>query len=86
MLAAIDAPIDVAATVGELVQTLRPLTGQIGKLRREAAVDVVISCGVYIEDAAPSMYLANDLVEAIAALGASLDIDLILTAPRADPV
>ena len=78
--------LDVAATVSGLVQTLRPMEGRIGKLRREAAVDVVVSCGVYIVDAAPSMYLAGELIEALAALGASLDVDLILTAPRPGPV
>jgi hypothetical protein len=73
--------LDIAASLRRLLAVVEPIAPIIQQLRRAASAEVRISCAVYMEDATPSAYLSRDIIEAVAKLGASLDIDLILSAP-----
>ena len=71
--------LDVSNALAELLQTIAQVAKRVAKLREASPVQPMISCVVYVEDAAPSVYLTNAMLHAIDSLGAGLDIDLILS-------
>lgn len=72
--------IDLADHITPLLDILVPKAGEIIELCNKHDLYSEISCAIYIVDVTPAIVLSLGIIEAIAKLRTTIDIDLILTA------
>lgn len=66
---------ELSSQLAELLKKVQPYGAELRALSMNNTVEV--SCVIYA-DSAPALYFEKDMIGAIAALGASLDIDLYI--------
>lgn len=69
---------DMDELLGELLDLIEPYKENIADATNRFDLRKEISFGVYIRDETPTSWFSADTINRVAALGASLDIDLIL--------
>jgi len=74
----IEKTIEFGDLLEKLIDMIDPFRDRISTLVLESELDIEISCAIYFEDETPVLNLPADLLNRISALGADLDIDLIL--------
>ncbi len=68
---------DVGAHINELLDIVNPLTKRIGDLMRENDFVSEIGCTLYVSDQMPAINFEPGLVAQLAALGATVDVDIV---------
>jgi hypothetical protein len=72
--------LDLEVPLRELLEALSNAAPAIRSILKRGSVEAVISCAVYVVNGAvPAVCLPHRMLAAIAELGASLDVDVILT-------
>src|SRR5207253_7204987 len=70
--------------VRELLLLLAPIGPKLAALRSQTKLKTILTVRVYIppeRDAAPYLYVENDLMQQLADLDAALDVDIMLLGP-----
>lgn len=71
---------DMNGLLMELLCAIERHNDKIAEASKQYSLNAVISFGVYVRGETPASWFASETISRVAALGASLDIDLILAA------
>ncbi|HTU32706.1 MAG TPA: DUF4279 domain-containing protein [Candidatus Acidoferrum sp.] len=70
---------EMDAFLRELLDAIEPYKAKIVEAAERFHLDVEVSFGVYVRDETPASWFAAETIRRLASIGASLDVDMILS-------